>query len=88
MRVRVRLLGSLRPADMRCGIEVELPARSTLAALIERIVGMYPGVAGSLRSTAGNLMIVDGVEVGNLNGMDTPLSDSSEVVLVPVAHGG
>jgi molybdopterin converting factor small subunit len=88
MRVRVRLLGSLRPANMRVGIEVELPSGSSLTTLIEEIVKQHHEVAGSLRSPAGNLMMIDGVEAGNLGGLDTQLSDGSEVVLVPVTHGG
>jgi molybdopterin converting factor small subunit len=88
MRVRVRLLGSLRPPDMRGGVEVELPEGSSLATLIEDISETYPGVAGALRSPSGNLMMVNGVEAGNIGGLATPLGENSEVVLVPVTHGG
>ena len=88
MRVRVRLLGSLRSSNTRGGAEFGLPDGSNLKNLINKITEQYPEVAGSLRSTAGNLILVNGVEAGNLNGMDTPLNDGSEVVLVPVAHGG
>jgi molybdopterin converting factor small subunit len=88
MRVRVRLLGSLRPANTRAGIEVELPSGSSLTTLIEEIVKRHHEVAGSLRSPVGNLMMIDGVEASNLGGLDTPLSDGSEVVLIPVTHGG
>jgi molybdopterin converting factor small subunit len=88
MRVRVRLLGSLRPPDMRGGIEVELPEDSSLKTLIEDISETYPEVAGALRHPSGNLIMVNGVEAGNLSGLATPLGEDSEVVLVPVTHGG
>jgi molybdopterin converting factor small subunit len=88
MRVKVRLLGSLRPPNMRGGVEVDLPEGSNLATLIEDISETYPDVAGALRSPSGNLMMVNGVEAGNLGGLYTPLSEDSEVVLVPVTHGG
>lgn len=35
-----------------------------------------------------NLIIVNGVEIGNLQGLETPLVEGSDVVLVPIAHGG
>ena len=88
MRVRVRLLGSLRPAEMRGEVEVTLPTGSNLTTLIEHISEEYPEVADSLRSPSGNLIMLGGVEVGNLGGLATPLSDGAEVVLIPVTHGG
>ncbi len=48
-----------------------------------------PNLAKYLSNPAsGNLIIVDGVEIGNLHGLETPLVDGSGVVLVPVTHGG
>lgn len=34
------------------------------------------------------LIIVNGKEIGVLNGLETNLQDDDEVVLVPVVHGG
>lgn len=73
---------------MHAGIEFDLPYGSNLTNLINKITEQYPEVTDLLRSSAGNLIIVDGVEVGNLSGLETPLSEDSEVVLVPVTHGG
>ncbi|MCX6649626.1 MAG: MoaD/ThiS family protein [Candidatus Bathyarchaeota archaeon] len=88
MRVRVRLLGSLRPAKRHGEVEVTLPEDSNLTTLIDYISEEYPEVAGSLRGPSGNLIIVNGVEAGNLEGLATLLREGSEVVLVPVTHGG
>ena len=88
MQVRVRLLGSLRPPNLHGGVEVELPTGSNLATLVEDISETYPDISDALRSLSGNLMIINGVEAGNLLGLATPLDEGSEVVLVPVTHGG
>ena len=89
MLVRVRLLGSLRPPKVRRGIEVELPTDSKMTSLIEELSRLYPEIAPSLRNPiTNNLIMLGGVEVGNLNGLDTPITEGSEVVLVPVTHGG
>jgi len=89
MLVSVRLLGSLRPTGAPREIEVELPADSKMASLIEKLSKVYPEIVPSLTNpSTSNLILLGGVEVGNLNGLDTPLCEDSEVVLVPVTHGG
>jgi molybdopterin converting factor small subunit len=70
-------------------IEVDLKADSNLANLIEKLRQIYPETAESLKDPmGGNLIMVSGVEVENLGGFDTPLVEGSEIVLVPVTHGG
>jgi molybdopterin converting factor small subunit len=89
MRVRVRLLGSLRPSSAPRETEFDVTAGSDVSTLIARIVEKYPRLAGTLDSaSSGNLIMVGGVEVGNLLGLGTPLGEDSEVVFVPVTHGG
>ncbi len=81
-------MGSLRVAAMPSDIEVELPTDSDVNTLIDSISNEYPKVANSLKSPSGNLIFLNGVEVGNLRGLETRLNDCYDVVLVPVAHGG
>ena len=87
MRVRVRLLGSLRQPSAPREIVYDLPGGSDVSALTQRIVGDYPKLAGVLDGV-GNLVMLNGVEVGNLEGHGTKLGDDAEVVFVPVTHGG
>jgi molybdopterin converting factor small subunit len=89
MRVRVRLLGSLRPASAPRETEFEVVAGSDVSTLIARMVERYPELAGALgKASSGNLIMLGGVEVGNLSGIATPLGEDSEVVFIPVTHGG
>jgi len=89
MRVRVRLLGSLRPTLAGRELELELPIGSDASTLIKHITEIYPQLVGMLDvSSSGVLIMLGGVEVGNLQGLETPLSDGLEVVFVPVTHGG
>ncbi len=88
MRVNVRLFGSLRPVNAPGEIEVELPVDSKMIDLIETFSKDYPEVAGTLRNTSMSLIMLGGIEVGNLEGLETKISEGSEVVLVPVTHGG
>jgi molybdopterin converting factor small subunit len=88
MRVRIRFLGSLRPANALGEIERELPVNSKMIDLINSISNDYPEVAVTLRNPAKNLIMLDGIEVGNIEGLETSISNGSEVVLVPITHGG
>ncbi|MGD0805195.1 MAG: MoaD/ThiS family protein [Candidatus Bathyarchaeia archaeon] len=89
MLVRVRLLGSLRPPGIPKEIEVEIPADSKIASLIEELSRLYPEIASSLiNSSTVNLIMLEGIEVGNLEGLDTFLDQNATVIIVPVTHGG
>jgi len=67
---------------------VELPVDSKMIDLIETLSKDYPEVAETLRNTSMSLIMLGGIEVGNLEGLETKISEGSEVVLVPVTHGG
>ena len=88
MRVRIRFLGSLRPANAPGEIEIALPVNSKIIDLIDSISNDYPEAAVMLVNPARNLIMLDGIEIGNLEGLETSIGNGSEVVVVPVTHGG
>ena len=70
-------------------IDTELREGARVSMLLGELSKTMPNLAQMLVDpTPGNLVIVGGVEIGNLQGMETPLVEGSEVVLVPVTHGG
>jgi len=94
MLVRVRLLGLLRDAAGVSEASVSLGDGSGLGGVLNGLVKMFPGLRDVLDDLAavnpphGILVLLDDVEAGNLGGLGTPVRDGSEVVLVPVTHGG
>ncbi len=86
MLARVRLVGSLNRGSGK-EIEVVLAEEATLGDLMLELSETYPNL-GDVKIAQGILLIVNGVEAGNLGGLSTRLSDGDEVALVPVAHGG
>jgi molybdopterin converting factor small subunit len=88
MMVRVRFLGSLITANVLREIEIELPINSKMIDLIDNISKDYPELSVTIRNRARNLIMLDGIEVGNIEGLETSISNGSEIVLIPVAHGG
>jgi len=87
MQIRVRLLGSLRQPTAPTEMKYEVPEGATISTLIKRILIDYQSLTGVLFSL-GNLVMLGGVEIGNLDGFETLLSDGDEVVFTPVTHGG
>jgi len=87
MRVRVRLLGSLRQHGAQKEMNYEVQEGAAIATLIKKIIEENSKLAGILDGM-GNLVLIDGVEIGILDGHKTILNNGSEVVFVPVTHGG
>ena len=82
--IKVKLLGSFTQG---IGKEVDMPSKEvrTVKDVLERLRGrnseVYPG-------NPNIIILVNGVEVGVLKGLDTELKDGDKVVLLPAAHGG
>ena len=87
MRVRVRLLGSLRQPEAAKEANYDVLQSAAVSSLIKIIISEYPKLEGVLDGV-GNLVMLNGVEIDNLEGLATILNEGAEVVFVPVTHGG
>lgn len=80
--IKVRLLGSF---SQGIGKEVKVNEVNDVLDLLERFRGrnreLYP-------ENPNIIVLVNGVEVGVLNGLKTKLKDGDEVTILPAAHGG
>jgi len=89
VRIKVRAIGALRSAFGTGSLDVDAPDGSDLASLIRIISEGRSELVENLSDVLHlSLILVNGVEVGNLNGLKTVLIDDSEVIFVPVTHGG
>jgi len=93
MSLKVRMLGVLREAgskeqtiDINEGATVDSVIRD-LMARDERLETVLwdKGVDSPLPNA---LIMLDGVEVNNLEGLETPVKKGQELVLLSVVHGG
>ena len=93
MSIKVRMLGVLREAgskeqmiDINEGATVDSVIRD-LMAQDERLEAVLwdKGVDSPLPNA---LIMLDGVEVNNLDGLETPVKRGQELVLLSVVHGG
>lgn len=97
MRIRLKLYGVFRSAVGASTIELDLPSdTSTVRKAIDVLSSNseYRSLVQLLLSdqTAdprpNALIIVSGREISTMNGLETPLTESDELSLLPVAHGG
>lgn len=97
MRVRLRLYGVFKSAANASELEVDLPDQElTVRSVIDRLVSRSElrNLKSLLLDPAGSdprpnaLIMVSGREINTLCGLDTKLTESDEIALLPVAHGG
>jgi len=94
MAVTVRFIGTLRNSSGRSKTTIKIKNAVSVREFIRKVVEGHPKLKRTLidpelddpRPNA--LILVNGKEIGVLNGLETVLKDGDEVVFVPVLHGG
>jgi len=94
MAITVKFVGALRHFSDVGELALDCKGYSSVVEVVNELVKEVPDIKRSLidqqledpRPNA--LILVNGREIGVLNGLETKLKDGDEVVLVPVVHGG
>jgi len=94
MAITVKFVGALRYFSGVGELALDCKGYSSVGEVVNELVKEVPDIKRSLidqqfedpRPNA--LILVNGREIGVLNGLETKLKDGDEVVLVPVVHGG
>ena len=94
MAITVRFIGSLRASAKKSKLSIEFGKTVSLREVVRRIVEEQPKLKRVLIDPelddprTNSLMLVNGKEIGVLNGLETKLKDGDELILIPVVHGG
>ena len=94
MRVKVRMLGVFKETGKSKDSSVDVMVGSSIGDVINTVIGDNDALRTILWDKQVDspfpnaLVMLDGVEVTNLQGMDTPVSDGQELVLLSVVLGG
>lgn len=92
--MRIKALGVLRSASESAVDSLCFKGKPTVKDVVLRLMEDRPGLRSVLWDEAvgspvpNALMLLDGVEVNNLEGLGTEIGDGSELVLLSVVHGG
>ena len=94
-RVRVHTILGLKQIIGKREVDIEIPAAGTVDALLSAMVrtwgeelGSYLFAEGSTRLHSHIRLMVNGQDIGFLNGMETVLKDGDEVLILPPVAGG
>lgn len=94
MHVRIRVLGVLRTASEGVVDSLCFTGEPTVKDVVLRLMEGNPRLRSILwdelvgSPVPNALILLDGVEVNNLEGLGTVVGDGSELVLLSVTHGG
>ena len=94
MLVKIRLLGVLRDSGGSKETTLDVPDGSKVASVIKQLIGEDENLRKSLwdetvdSPVPNALIMLDGVEINNLQGIETPVKPDQELVLLSVVHGG
>lgn len=91
--LKVKFLGSLRHfaeiQELSFNYENCITMKELLSHIAAKLLEIKGTVVNQLQnSTSNTLILVNGKEIGVLNGLETMLEDEDEVVLIPFVHGG
>jgi molybdopterin converting factor small subunit len=94
MRVKVQLMGIYRGTGGKREMVLEVPNNTTIGMAIKQLIEdnselksvIWDNEVDSPSPNA--LIMLDGVEISNLIGVETPLRPEQEIILLSVVHGG
>jgi MoaD family protein len=93
--VEVRFLGIFQRLSGKKKLQIELDDQATVKDVIAKISEIFSAdfrdvlVDSQLDDPRPNaLILVGGKEISALDGLETEVKDSDEIVLVPMVHGG
>lgn len=93
--VRVKMLGTLKDASGRGEEVLAFQGEVDAAQVAQRLIDEHGDRLGALlldpvlQSPLPNaLILLNGVEINNLDGLRTPIGDVAALTILPVTHGG
>jgi molybdopterin converting factor small subunit len=91
--MRVRLPAALWEAGRSGMVDVDVQASGTLRSLVDQLDARCPGSARKLLADDGTIqsyvgLYVNGDDVRGGDGLDTPVGERDEVIILPAISGG
>jgi molybdopterin converting factor small subunit len=90
MVVTVKLFGSLEKLAERKTVEINVENKVEVQAILKKLIESInkEEFKNILESSGSCVIFIDGIEISALNGLKTLVKEGSEIIIVPVVHGG
>jgi molybdopterin converting factor small subunit len=94
MQVKIKIIGTLKRIVGVEEVFFEEKNANIVEDFINLLVMNYPVLENELldpflkNPLHNSLILVNGVEINNIKGINTPVENGSEIVILPVTHGG
>ena len=95
IHIKIRFLGVFRECSGKSRVTIEFEDAVTVRKVVQKLTEILSSrfkkilIDPELSDPRPNaLILVNGKEIGVLQGLQTILDDDDEMVLLPVAHGG
>ncbi|MFP3951159.1 MAG: MoaD/ThiS family protein [Candidatus Bathyarchaeia archaeon] len=94
MPISVKIFGSLREAFGSGKISINMNGKRDVASIIRELTSRYSELAEYLIDPVlGNpypnsLILLNGVDINNLGGLETVVDENAKLVILSVTHGG
>ncbi|UCH57601.1 MAG: MoaD/ThiS family protein [Candidatus Bathyarchaeota archaeon] len=93
-QVTVRMMGVAKEAAGRGEEPLTIQPGSDVSGVLQTLAekhgpGFRDAVLDPLTQTpVATLILINGIEIGNLQGLETPVNDGDTLILLSVTHGG
>jgi len=93
MPLTLKFIGALRQVSGKTQLTVSFQKGMSLKELVTKISQEMPSLQKTLSdqledSKSNALVLVNGMEISVLNGLETELNDGDDIVFIPIVHGG
>jgi molybdopterin converting factor small subunit len=93
-RVTVRMVGGAKEAAGTPEQALIIPSNSNISTVLRTLIEKHGDafkdaiLDPTTQTPVSTLILLNGVETGNLQGLNTPVTDGDTIVLLSVTHGG
>lgn len=92
MNIEVELLGALARVAGSRNVRIEVADNAKVRDVLSIVRGIGRGMEEYIvlrgDSLSNIIVLVDGRDIGILDGLETKLRDGGKITLIPVVHGG
>ena len=88
MKILVELVGVLQGRSAKRIREIELNEEMKVRPLIRELLRMHAPFMDKENIEANLLVLINGKEIGLIDGLETTLNPGDRVTLIPISHGG